>query len=477
MELPDPIKSKVWIEGNFSVKIGDTVIIRIQLYNGRNERRTRGGDLVRVWLAEDRLGAKTTAQVTDNKDGSYNAIIRTFWVGRPQIQAAIISPREVVATAFKRRYKCPPVLMNTAIFQHPSDVNILEETPCNYDNQIPGYKKVCNFTQENYNRPWYCGKPRHGRLLCQDWTMVADINLWNNGHDKQLLSNMEQELMSLKYTARKIMTNITLTVTEDSKEETVLTPKSKCNHRNKSVTWDVTSPTGYFYNNKWTNRQCSYSDLDLKSCLKNTTVILIGDSTTRQMFECIEQLIPCEWLTDTWSQSGKHRPAICANKSMDFNLIWKLHSLPFCTRNTPRHYFKSLSSYLNELSDSKRYIVVIHFYAHFLNYHSHVFYETLMDLKKGINDILARNYQVSIVIKGPHAYSFSKSPDHVIWMPDMYSKVYEKLILDVMKDLRHRIYYLESMDMTVCTGQWHIHAEQYVINSMVENMFSFVCSK
>lgn len=61
---------------------------------------------------------------------------------------------------------CPPVLMNTAIFTHPSDTFIVEETPCNYNNQVPGYNELCNFTQENYGRPWYCGKPRLVIIEC-----------------------------------------------------------------------------------------------------------------------------------------------------------------------------------------------------------------------------------------------------------------------------------------------------------------------
>lgn len=58
---------------------------------------------VRVWLKETSLGASTAANVIDNKDGSYSAIFIAFWAGQPKVMAAIISPRQVTATAFKRR--------------------------------------------------------------------------------------------------------------------------------------------------------------------------------------------------------------------------------------------------------------------------------------------------------------------------------------------------------------------------------------
>lgn len=257
----------------------------------------------------------------------------------------------------------------------------------------------------------------------------------------------------------------------------MLIPKLNCNRIPKSVTWNYTSPTGYFYDHKWINKNCksNLNQQSYESCLQNTTVVLIGDSTTRQMFERIERMIPCKWVTDKWSVSGKHRPAICKNARMNFSLIWKLHSLPFCTRNTPRHYLKSFNAYLNEIQGNKSFIIVVHFYAHFLNYHSHVFYETLKDLKKGVIALLNRNPNVSIVIKGPHAYSFSKSTDHVIWMPDAYANVYQKLIHNEFRDLSDKVIYLETMDMTVSSEQWHIHSEDFIINSMVDNMLSLVC--
>lgn len=55
-------------------------------------------------MKETPLGASSAAEVIDNRDGSYSAILTAFWEGKPEITAAIISPREVIAAAFKRRY-------------------------------------------------------------------------------------------------------------------------------------------------------------------------------------------------------------------------------------------------------------------------------------------------------------------------------------------------------------------------------------
>ncbi|XP_053380883.1 NXPE family member 3-like [Mercenaria mercenaria] len=478
LDLADPLNSRVWIEGGSVRKVGDTVNVKILLYDGHGYRKKTGGDLIRAWMKEPSLGASSTAKVIDNKDGSYSAVLKAFWVGQPEIVAAIISPREVIATAFKRRYMCPPVLMNSAIFTHPSEPSIVEETPCNYVNQVPGYSELCNFTQENYGRPWFCGKPRHARLLCHDWTMVADQNLWNKGLEKQALSEIAYELMTLNYSARKIDSSLKLTVVKGAKNQSVFVPTNRCGKVSKASSWELASPSGFFYEHSWTNKHCrtTFSPSKLESCLRNTKLILIGDSTTRQMFSKIETLVSCQWITDTWSTSGKHRPAICVNSNLNFSLTWELHPLPFCTRNTPRHYLKSFSAYLNEIQDQSKTVIVLHMYAHVLNHHSHVFFETLKDMKKGIIGLLDRNKNAQVIIKGPHAYSFSRSSDHVIWMPDAYADIYQTFIYNEFKDINDRVIYLESLDMTVSSEQWHIHAEDYIIHAFAEQIFNRVCT-
>lgn len=255
-------------------------------------------------------------------------------------------------------------------------------------------------------------------------------------------------------------------------------PSVKCENVSNESSWEVTSPTGYFYNNIWTSTKCrtTFSPMKIESCLRNTDVILIGDSTLRQMFSYIETLMPCKWTTDKWSTSGKHRPAICKNTTQNFSLTWELHPLPFCTRYTPRHYFKSFSAYLDELQGGKKTIIVLHMYAHILNHHSSVFYETLKDMKKGIVSYLNRNKNSHIIIKGPNAYSFSKANDHVIWMPDAYSSIYQAFIYNEFKDINDRVIYLETMDMTVSSEQWHIHVEDHVVRAYIEQILKRVCT-
>lgn len=48
LDIANASMSKAWILGSGNVSLGDKLQVNIELYNGRGERKTRGGDLVSV---------------------------------------------------------------------------------------------------------------------------------------------------------------------------------------------------------------------------------------------------------------------------------------------------------------------------------------------------------------------------------------------------------------------------------------------
>ena len=195
----------------------------------------------------------------------------------------------------------------------------------------------------------------------------------------------------------------------------------------------------------------------------------------RQLFLEFEKLVSCEWVTERWSKKGKHRPVTCVNKTLNLTLTYALHQLPFCTQNTPRHYFKSLRAYVNEARGHQRTVIIINLFAHFLNYHSHVYFESLQRLRKDISSLLDVHPNATIIIKGPHAFSFAKNTDSVLWMPDIYANIYQDLLYETFQHLNDRVIYLNSLDMTVSSEQWHIHSESYIIRELVLNALGYIC--
>ena len=121
-------------------------------------------------------------------------------------------------------------------------------------------------------------------------------------------------------------------------------PATKCDDVSLNSTWNRLSPIGYFYRNKWKNTECRGppNDAYLSKCLSNATVLLIGDSTLRQFHTGIQRKQPCLFITDSWSEAGKHRPVTCYNNTLNFTLTWAPHGLPFSTKGTPRQYLRPI---------------------------------------------------------------------------------------------------------------------------------------
>lgn len=46
LDLADVLKSRMWVDGSSDVKVGDTVHVKLLLYDGHGNRRKDGGDLV-----------------------------------------------------------------------------------------------------------------------------------------------------------------------------------------------------------------------------------------------------------------------------------------------------------------------------------------------------------------------------------------------------------------------------------------------
>lgn len=55
-------------------------------------------------MRETSLQAASVGKVADIGNGSYLATLTAFWAGTPEVKVAIISPREVIAAQFRRRY-------------------------------------------------------------------------------------------------------------------------------------------------------------------------------------------------------------------------------------------------------------------------------------------------------------------------------------------------------------------------------------
>ena len=99
----------------------------------------------------------------------------------------------------------------------------------------------------------------------------------------------------------------------------------------------------------------------------------------------------------------------------------------------------------------------------------------MKSVSKSVTELLVRNPNVKIVIKGPHSWAFEKSDYQTMWMIETYAKVYQDIIHDEFRMIQDKVMYLDCLDMTIADESNHVHSSDNSIDQMIDQMFYHVC--
>ncbi|XP_059145937.1 uncharacterized protein LOC131933158 [Physella acuta] len=161
--LPDLELSKVTVEntrqGVVRCKILETIHGRLDVVDGYGRQRTKGDDVVRVWMkGNNPTGYAVVGDVLDLKNGSYVFNVKCLWTGLSSLHVAIAYPREFIRTVIHQIHVGATRLM-AATFKKG---NYNEDTICFQAPNIPGWECICNFSKFGYEN-YYCGRPRNNQ--------------------------------------------------------------------------------------------------------------------------------------------------------------------------------------------------------------------------------------------------------------------------------------------------------------------------
>ncbi len=91
-------------------------------------------------------------------------------------------------------------------------------------------------------------------------------------------------------------------------------------------------------------------------------------------------------------------------------------------------------------------------------------------LYQSVASLLSRAPNVTVAIKGPHA--FNGMSDRV---DDYWGPVYDNIIRTLFKPVVDRVLYLDYWDMSVAAETPNIHPNETIVASMVNYMMSMAC--
>ncbi|KAK6179871.1 hypothetical protein SNE40_012128 [Patella caerulea] len=468
LRLPNKERSyaKVMILTEGGYKVGEDILVKLEVYNGYGDSVKRGGDDVRVRMVEINKQLTIAGRVKDYNNGTYIITIPTLWNGTNNVIIYMPYFREERVTYLTWTRQFNALFYYKAKFRKGSEVQV---TLCSSRPNLPEYDVICNMTYENGDDKWYCGAPPSRNLSCRDVISIGDYHFIDVA-----IANGQQYLRRRGNTFRLFKE---LKVEVKGEEDTRRHLLPICKRLSRSKTWDTSLPTGYASKGKYFPMYCQINktDEDIKTCLINTTVIFTGDSTTRHWFIRLRKFIECKQTVGTSDFYRWTRDAECENQNINLKIQWRPHNLPITSveklSNEIRFRVKSIALLLDDIPTEGKYIFVIHLFAHFSRHHYYVIRERLRHIAVSLRHALDRNENLFVAVKGPHMYSTD-------WMPavnDYTGPFVERVLMNELVEFRNRVAYLDFWDMSSAYGNVDIHPTEPMQWNMLRLLFGYAC--
>ncbi|KAK0048516.1 NXPE family member 3 [Biomphalaria pfeifferi] len=402
---------------NNTLTLGSEVKFKITLLNARKELRTVGGDQLNVRLISPDFKAAITADVIDNRNGTYTAVTRVPWTGHVKVVALIAHYRETFRmTLYRQRvFKSHHWFVGNFL-----NDKVGEATPCLPFPHLPAHSsdELCNLTEVN-GAPWYCGKPVKADFLnCSHFVTtrrLSDISTIP-------LSDTEAEIHK---TPRSVIPNdLVLSVIPDetSNETVVPSPKQKCEEINLSLTFD--------YNNSF------------------------GDSNARAQYDSLSKIVKCQ------EKMGRnaavwHAPLLCEQENNNISISYLPHTFPFVGslgQELPKHHVFSETRLLDSIPNEGKFIIYFHHFMHINSFHLSVLENRLQMIREAVKRLLDRNRHVIFLYQSAHYVSVFDSYEYT-----RHGKFFAEFQRRILRGLGERVMFVNVWPMTIAVDNNDVH--------------------
>ncbi|KAH3701673.1 hypothetical protein DPMN_076664 [Dreissena polymorpha] len=104
--VSDATQSKIDIVGNKSaIIVGDAIRVCITMYDHQGNKKTTGGDIVKLFLCNKSVGSTRRGTVVDNHNGTYSGEVEAACSGQSELVAMLEYTREAISAIYRVRRK------------------------------------------------------------------------------------------------------------------------------------------------------------------------------------------------------------------------------------------------------------------------------------------------------------------------------------------------------------------------------------
>lgn len=469
---PDELKSKVWIvRPQTEFRIGDRLLVRADLFDGRGRIRTEGGDEVRMWLTSPTAGSNVTsvaATVVDMRNGSYVGETTLQWAGPTHVRVSLTYAREFLRALVVLRHTVHSMRWITATFDDGRGAR--ETTVCLPSAPVPGFAGTCNLTSRNGDVPWHCGRPVDPRLTCGHWAGTGNMPYTPLGSLPQPERRLVQKVDSKPYF--KLIPNSITLITKPAPYRTPKENLPRCQESAPRVTWESARPRGWFEAGSWRPSTCAAPELTperVRKCVRNTTLVFLGDCNMRKWWLAVRHFLPCSKVKEgTW-----HAPMLCEVEKSGSTVLFAPHAMPFNVGTHTDLHTLPLSAALARIPRDRRPVVVLHYYLHTQNYPVHAYVDRARAARRAMEGFLRSRPDALFFVRGPHAVYDGRG--HHANFGDSFAPQYVRVWEEELRPLRDHVRFLDFWDMSVAAENCGQNPVDSVDLQMLKVLFGYWC--
>ncbi|KAI8502599.1 Neurexophilin [Branchiostoma belcheri] len=231
--------------------------------------------------------------------------------------------------------------------------------------------------------------------------------------------------------------------------------------------------SGFYEDRVWNSLVCQNRHFSSQSewgkCLRGKTLHLMGDSTIRQWYEHLVEILN---ITNSILPEGNRRtgPMLARDTINNITVKFRAHGPPLRCPSTPTFHLEYVTNVIDKIDGGPNDVVGITVWAHFTSYPVDMYRERMEAIRAAIQRLHQRNPKTLVVIK-----SANTQRGYALIGADWLARELDLIMRKTFKGMR--VVLVDAWEMTTAQ-QWYedeIHPASDIIIQELEFLCSFVC--
>ncbi|XP_022093749.1 NXPE family member 4-like [Acanthaster planci] len=453
-----------------AIKVGDMLHFLITCTHEDGTLLGLGGGLWYATLSsKSNPKASTAGKIVDHNNGTYSVFVFAAWAGQGTIVVRRVLSSEAVNFMLNTVWPAEDRVVWRGLFKVPGAKGKLSSGLCRLSRRGNWTGKCVYPNKKALGKTVFlCDKPRG--VNCSTLYATKSDSRRISARMRELSRGKEDLFQRAKLKPMIQLLDPTVKISGAGAGAVADPPLPRCLP-------DMQLPVsqGFWLEDKWHSLLCDIKDWteksNLTSCLRGKTVLLFGDSTTRQWFVHILDLMDRKFV----------------GRLDDFPFFWHRYYKDIdlsITISFPKELVGSATvelgkvfyehDLIDKLNDTRcNYVIMVSPWAHFSQWTRESYTERTQLLREALIRLRRRCPETKIVLKGPHPRD-QKDFDAKIYCSDVILKGIGEINQRLLGGIG--VWFLPIWDINLAfPGRKTIHMPVTVIHEEVKLFFSYVC--